>query len=117
MVNQMEFHPYLVQQDLIEFCQSKGIQYEAWSPIMRGGIMDIEFLKILAEKYKKTIAQIVLRWNLQKGIVTIPKSSNKNRIEENGNLFDFELSEEDIQAIDNLDKNQRIGPDPNNFSF
>ncbi len=117
MVNQMEFHPYLVQQDLIDFCQSKNIQYEAWSPLMKGEIMKIEPLQKLATQYEKSVAQIVLRWNLQKGIITIPKSSNKNRIAENANLFDFELSKEDIQVINDLDKNYRIGPDPNNFNF
>lgn len=117
MVNQMEFHPHLVQQDLIEFCNQKGIQYEAWSPLMRGKILEIELLKNLSEKYNKTIVQIVLRWNLQKGVVTIPKSSNPERIKSNSELFDFQLTQEDIKAIDALDINTRIGPDPNNFNF
>ncbi len=117
MVNQMEFHPYLVQQDLIDFCNSKGIQYEAWSPLMQGNIFDLDIMKDLASKYKKTIAQIVLRWDLQKGVVTIPKSSKKERIIANSDLFDFELSEEDIQLLDGLDKGKRFGPDPDNFDF
>lgn len=117
MVNQMEFHPYLVQQDLINFCQSKGIQYEAWSPIMRGGVLQIDLLKELSIKYSKPIVNIVLRWNLQKGVVTIPKSSKKERIFSNAALFDFEISEEDMKRIDALDKDVRIGPDPNNFDF
>ena len=77
MVNQMEFHPYLVQQNLIDFCQNKGIQYEAWSPMMQGNIFDLPEFKELAAKYNKTAAQIVLRWDLQKGVITIPKSSKK----------------------------------------
>lgn len=117
MVNQMEFHPYLVQQKLIDFCKLNGIQYEAWSPLMRSEIFKIELLKKLGIKYKKSIAQIVLRWDLQKGIITIPKSSNKERIISNADLFDFELSQEDLYSIDQLDRNYRIGPDPNNFIF
>ena len=71
MVNQMEFHPYLVQQDLLDFCNKNTIQYEAWSPMMQGKIFQMDEFKQLSEKYKKTIAQIVLRWDLQKGVITI----------------------------------------------
>ena len=83
MVNQMEFHPYLVQQELIDFCKKNTIQYEAWSPLMQGNIFELDIMKELAAKYNKTIAQIVLRWDLQKGVVTIPKSSKKERIRAN----------------------------------
>lgn len=117
MVNQMEFHPYLVQQDLIDYCNAKDIQYEAWSPMMQGNIFDVLELKSLAEKYRKTVAQVVLRWDLQKGVITIPKSSKKERIISNAEIFDFELSEEDVKLIDSLDRGQRFGPDPNNFDF
>lgn len=117
MVNQMEFHPYLVQQDLVNFCKSKGIQYEAWSPMMQGNIFDLPILKQMAEKYAKTVAQVVLRWDLQKGVVTIPKSSKPERIVSNADLFDFELSAEDVHVLDNLDRGKRFGPDPNNFDF
>lgn len=117
MVNQMEFHPYLVQQDLIDFCHTNGIQYEAWSPMMQGNIFDVPVLKDLAKKYDKTVAQIVLRWDLQKGVVTIPKSSKKERIVSNATIFDFELSQEDIQLLDGLNKDKRFGPDPDNFDF
>ncbi len=117
MVNQMELHPQLVQQDLINFCNEKQIQYEAWSPMMQGKIFSLSILDQLAKKYNKTVAQIVLRWNLQKGVVTIPKSVKKERIIANGDLFDFELSTEDMKYIDALDKNERTGPDPNNFNF
>ncbi|WP_420603443.1 aldo/keto reductase [Flagellimonas sp.] len=117
MVNQMEFHPYLVQQKLIDFCHTKGIQYEAWSPMMQGNIFDLPQLKELANKYGKTVAQIVLRWDLQKGVITIPKSSKKERIVSNADIFDFELSETDVQLMDNLDRQQRFGPDPDNFDF
>ena len=117
MVNQMEFHPRLVQQELIDFCNSHTIQYEAWSPLMQGKIFNIKELQTLAEKYKKDIAQIVLRWNLQKGIVTIPKSIRRERIISNAQIFDFEITTKDMQAIDRLDKNERVGADPDNFNF
>ncbi len=117
MVNQMEFHPYLVQQDLVDYCNSKKIQYEAWSPLMQGNIFELDIMKELAAKYNKTIAQIVLRWDLQKGVVTIPKSSKKERIIANSDLFDFELSKDDMQLLDGLDRGKRFGPDPDNFDF
>ncbi|GAA4279288.1 aldo/keto reductase [Aquimarina mytili] len=117
MVNQMEFHPYLVQQDLIDFCRQHHIQYEAWSPMMQGKIFELSILDDLAKKYNKTVAQIVLRWNLQKGVITIPKSVKKERIISNADLFDFNISDEDINYIDALDKNHRNGPDPDNFNF
>lgn len=117
MVNQMEFHPYLVQQDLLDYCNSKKIQYEAWSPMMQGKIFDIELFKDLADKYNKTIAQIVLRWDLQKGVITIPKSSKKERIRANADIFDFELSQEDIRFLDGLNQGRRFGPDPDSFDF
>ncbi|SHH08228.1 aldo/keto reductase [Flagellimonas flava] len=117
MVNQMEFHPYLVQQELIDFCNKKDIQYEAWSPMMQGNIFGIELLKEMAAKYNKTVAQLVLRWDLQKGVITIPKSSKKERIVANADIFDFELSETDMEALDKLDRGKRFGPDPDNFDF
>ena len=117
MVNQMEFHPRLVQQDLVDFCSSNKIQYEAWSPLMQGKIFDMPEMKSMAEKYGKTIAQIVLRWDLQKGVVTIPKSVKKERIEGNSDIFDFELEAADVELIDQLDRGERVGPDPDNFDF
>lgn len=117
MVNQMEFHPYLVQQKLLDFCNANRIQYEAWSPLMQGNIFDLDIMKDLAVKYNKTIAQIVLRWDLQKGVITIPKSSKKERIIANADLFDFEISDEDVKLLDSLDRGKRFGPDPDNFNF
>jgi diketogulonate reductase-like aldo/keto reductase len=116
-VNQMEFHPWLVQQDLINLCQQNNIQYEAWSPIMQGKAVDHPLLSEIGEKYNKSAVQVVLRWDLQKGVVTIPKSSNKDRIIRNADLFDFELSHQDMEQIDSMDRNERIGPDPANFDF
>ena len=117
MVNQMEFHPYLVQQDLVDFCNEKGIQYEAWSPLMQGHVFDVDIMGDLAKKYDKTVAQIVLRWDLQKGVATIPKSAKKERIIANANLFDFEINDGDMQLLDALDRGKRFGPDPDNFDF
>lgn len=116
-VNQFEFHPRLVQPELIKYCTEKGIQPEAWSPIMRGKVNEIAELRQLAEKYGKTPVQIVLRWNIQKGVVTIPKSVKTERIISNSDIFDFELSKEDIIKIDSLDKNLRTGPHPDYISF
>jgi diketogulonate reductase-like aldo/keto reductase len=107
-VNQMECHPYLVKQDLQDYCQELGIRYEAWRPVMNGKVNKVPLLRKLAKKYGKNPAQIALRWQLQKGIVTIPKSVHKERIISNGNLFDFELSSEDISRIDALDRNKEI---------
>ncbi len=117
MVNQMEFHPYLVQQELIDFCKNHRIQYEAWAPLMQGRIVDVESLQLLARKYHKDAAQIVLRWNLQKGVVTIPKSVTPARIRSNSKLFDFALSAADMKQIDSLDKGLRYGADPDDFDF
>ncbi len=117
MVNQMEFHPYLVQQELIDFCNKNTIQYEAWSPLMQGHIFEMDIMKDLAAKYNKTIAQIVLRWDLQKGVITIPKSAKRDRIIANADIFDFELVAEDVKKLDQLDRGKRFGPDPNNFDF
>jgi diketogulonate reductase-like aldo/keto reductase len=117
MVNQMEFHPYLIQQDLIDYCHSRKIQYEAWSPLMQGKIFDVQELRSLAMKYGKDVAQLVLRWNLQKGVVTIPKSVHKERIVSNAQIFDFDITSEDMKAIDRLDQNKRVGADPDNFNF
>jgi diketogulonate reductase-like aldo/keto reductase len=117
MVNQMECHPRLVQQDLIDFCHARNIRYEAWSPIMKGGVNDIDLLKQIGKKYGKSPVQVTLRWNLQKGIVTIPKSTNRDRIRQNADIFDFELSNDEVTQFDGLHANYRIGPDPDNFDF
>lgn len=116
-VNQVEFHPELIQPGLLKYCQEKGIQPEAWSPIMKGKVLDIPVLQALAAKYQKTPVQIVLRWDIQKGVVTIPKSVHPERIISNANIFDFELSDEDMAKIDRLDKNQRIGFHPDEIPF
>ena len=117
MVNQNEFHPYLVQPKLLQYCKEQKIQYQAWTPILKGEVNNISVVSEIAAKYGKTPVQVVLRWDLQKGVVTIPKSVRKERIISNAEIFDFELSAEDIKRIDALDKGERRGADPNNFSF
>lgn len=84
---------------------------------MQGNNLDHPTLVSLAQKYNKTPAQIVIRWDLQNGVVTIPKSTKEARIKENANVFDFELSAEDMQAIDAINENRRFGSDPDNFNF
>jgi diketogulonate reductase-like aldo/keto reductase len=111
-VNQVEFHPYLSQKELLRYCTEKGIQLEAWSPLGQGHLLEHELLKGIASKYGKTVAQIILRWDVQLGVVTIPKSIREARIIENADIFDFELSAEEMQAIDGLNRNQRFGSDP-----
>lgn len=117
MVNQVELHPRLTQNELIAFCRKHDIRIEAWSPLMRGKIFDNPTIVKLSEKYNKTPAQIILRWNLQHEIITIPKSVTEHRIIENADLYDFSLTSEDMAAIDALNRNERIGADPDNFNF
>jgi diketogulonate reductase-like aldo/keto reductase len=117
MVNQCEFHPRLVQPELLKYCRENKIQFEAWSPIMKGRVNDVAELKELAEAYGKTPAQIALRWDLQHRVVTIPKSVRRERIVENAGIFDFELSVQDMAKIDALNTCERIGPDPDHIDF
>ncbi|MGI9544445.1 MAG: aldo/keto reductase, partial [Cyclobacteriaceae bacterium] len=117
MVNQIEYHPYLQQREVHQLCQQHKIQLEAWSPLMKGEILKVPEVLAIAEKYGKTPVQVVLRWDLQHGVVTIPKSVNADRIEDNAKIYDFELSETEMACIDALEKGQRFGPDPNNFDF
>ncbi|SEC24739.1 aldo/keto reductase [Paenibacillus sp. GP183] len=116
-VNQVEYHPRLTQKPLLDFCKKKGIQLEAWSPLMQGMLLDQPELMKIAEKHHKSVAQIILRWDLQNGVVTIPKSVKEHRIIENADVFDFELTAEDMASIDQLNQDQRVGPDPDNFNF
>lgn len=116
MVNQVEYHPLLSQVELRQYCQDQGIVLEAWSPLMQGNL-DVPQIQELAEKHGKTPAQIVLRWDLQNGVVTIPKSTHEKRIRENADVFDFELSHEDMALLDGLNQDKRFGPDPDNFDF
>lgn len=117
MVNQVEYHPQLAQKELLQFCKDNQIQLEAWSPLMQGKLLDNPVLQEIADKYGKSTAHVILRWDLQNGVVTIPKSVKEHRIIGNAEVFDFELTAEDMEKIDSLNKEERIGPDPDNFDF
>ena len=117
MVNQVEYHPRLTQKELLHFCKTHKIQLEAWRPLMQGEILNEPTIVELANKYSKKPSQIVLRWDLQHGVVTIPKSVREERIKENADIFDFELDVEDMLAIDELNEDRRLGADPDNFNF
>jgi len=107
-VNQVEFHPKHSQPGLLEFCKKHQIQLEAWSPLIAGEAFKIPVIKKLASKYGKSPAQVVLRWDLQKGVVTIPKSGNPERIAANAQIFDFELEKADMDKLDALNINNPI---------
>ncbi|RIX48702.1 aldo/keto reductase [Paenibacillus nanensis] len=117
MVNQVEFHPRLTQKELLAYTSEQGIQLEAWSPLMQGQLLNDPALTEIAGQYGKSVAQVILRWDLQHGVVTIPKSTKEQRIIENASIFDFELSQADMDRIDGLNQNLRVGPDPDNFDF
>lgn len=117
MINQVEYHPRLTQIELQKFCREHNIQLEAWSPLMAGQLLDNEELQEIASKYGKSVTQIIVRWDLQNDVITIPKSTKEHRIVENANVFDFELTKDDMNRINYLNKNQRVGPDPDNFDF
>ncbi len=113
-VNQIENHPLLTQEELRHYCNQKGIVVEAWSPLMKGNL-DIPLLQELAKKHQKTVAQVVLRWHIQNGVVVIPKSVHPHRIKENSEIYDFSLSDEEMAAISGLNQNHRFGPNPDTF--
>lgn len=119
MVDQVESHPLMNNQELIDWCQGHGMAAAVWSPL--GGpkvpLLQHPVLIDLGEKYGKTPAQIVLRWDVQRNVIVIPKSSKKERIESNIDVFDFDLSAHDMEPIQSLDRGFRVGPDPDNFSF
>lgn len=117
VLNQVECHPYLAQKELKEFCATHDIFVEAWSPLNQGGevLHDKEIEKIAAT-HGKTHAQVILRWHLQNNTIVIPKSVTPSRIEENFDVFDFELTAEEMKAIDALDRNARKGPHPNEMN-
>jgi diketogulonate reductase-like aldo/keto reductase len=114
-VNQIELHPYLQQQGLRHEHEDLGILTEAWSPLAQGAVLDDPAILEIAEHHAKTPAQVVIRWHVQIGNVVIPKSVTPSRIEENFDVFDFELDSEEMEAIKGLDQGRRIGPDPDTF--
>jgi len=116
MVNQVELHPQFPQDELREFCKKHNIVMEAWAPLMQGKVFEIQLMKDLAKKYGKDVGQITLRWHYQRDVVVIPKSTRPDRIVSNAQIFDFEISEADMEKVATL-KGERIGPDPENIDF
>ncbi|AIQ52004.1 aldo/keto reductase [Paenibacillus sp. FSL R7-0331] len=116
-VNQVELHPRFIQKELHDYCTQHQIQIEAWAPLMKGRLQDNGLLQGIAGKHGKTVSQVILRWGLQNRIVIIPKSVTPSRIKENSEIFDFELTSEEISAISGLDAGERIGTDPDKLMF
>lgn len=115
-VDQVEYHPLLTQKELLAYCKENGIQMEAWSPLMQGNL-DQPVLAEIGQKYGKSPAQVVLRWDLQNGVVTIPKSVTPERIRQNADIFDFTLTSEEMERIEALNQDKRFGPDPDHIDF
>jgi len=117
VINQIEFHPHLTQEEVRAYCNDKGIQVEAWSPLMNGALLEEVLIQELASKYGKTPAQIVLRYDVQHNVVTIPKTMTATRMVENLDVFDFVLSDDEMTQLDALNDGLRCGPDPEKFNF
>ena len=116
MVNQLELHPQYVQRDTVEYCKNHRMIVEAWSPLIKGEF-DHPVLIEISRKYNKSVAQILLRWSIQHGFLPLPKSSNKERMLENADIFDFDLSEADIEAMKALEVLGRTGAHPDTAEF
>lgn len=112
VVNQVEFHPFLYQKDLLEFCHSHNIRLESYSPLTKGHKLGDPRLVEITSRYSKSTAQILIRWALQKDVIVIPKSSRTDKIKENADVFDFDISQEDMKALDSLDEDLRTSWDP-----
>lgn len=117
MVDQIELHPTFTQEPLRKFLNAHEIAVEAWSPLGQGKSLNEPIIKEIAAKYQKTTAQIIIRWHIQRDTIVIPKSVHEERIKENFDVFDFELSIEDMEKINTMNKNERLGPDPDHFNF
>jgi len=116
-VNQIEVHPYLTQEPLLAFNTEHGIATEAWSPIAKGGVLTDPVITEIARTQGKTPAQVVLRWHIQLGNIVFPKSTTPSRVQENFELFDFELADADMALISALNKDERTGPNPDEFNY
>ena len=116
-VNQIELHPYLAQDALRAFDADHEIATEAWSPIAQGKVLSDPAIIRVAERVGRTPAQVTLRWHIQRGEIVFPKSVTRSRVEENFEIFDFELSEDDLREISALDRSERTGPDPDTFNY
>ncbi|PTI68462.1 aldo/keto reductase [Staphylococcus succinus] len=112
VINQVEFHPYLLQEPLRRYLEVQNIHAESWSPLMNAQILDDETVKAVASETGKSPAQVIIRWNIEHGVVVIPKSVTPSRIEENLDVFNFSLTTEQVEQLDRLNEDRRIGPDP-----
>ena len=117
VVNQIELHPRLTSESLREYCKRMDIKVEAWSPLANGRLLNEPTINYIAKKHGRTPAQIILRWHIQNDIIIIPKTSSKKRLVENASIFDFRLSMEEMNLIDSLNMNERIGQDPDKLLF
>lgn len=115
VVNQVELSPFLYQKELMDFCLSKKIQMEAYSSLTRAQKFNNPTLKTIAQKYGKSVPQILIRWGLQHNVIQIPKSANQNHLKSNFDVFDFTISDDDMQKLDSLNEDYRIGTDPSTY--
>lgn len=115
VINQVEFHPYLTQNELRKYLEAQNIIMESWSPLMNSQILHDDVINEVANEVGKTPAQVVIRWNIQHDVVVIPKSVTPHRIEENLDVWNFELSDNQMERIDQLNQDKRIGPNPLEF--
>ncbi|KAJ3106503.1 hypothetical protein HDU96_008211 [Phlyctochytrium bullatum] len=111
-VNQIELHPYLQQREIVEYCRQKGIVVEAYCPLTRGKKLDDPRLLAIAKRHNKTAAQVLVRWGIDKGYVTLPKSANFQRLRDNADVFDFSLTKEDLEAMDKFEEDLHLSWDP-----
>ena len=116
-VNQIEVHPYLTQEHVRAFNTEHGIATEAWSPLAQGKVLGESVLTTIANRVGKSAAQVTLRWHIQRGDIVFPKSVTRTRVEENLSLFDFELTDADLAAISSLNRDERTGPNPDEFNY
>ncbi|WP_430791482.1 aldo/keto reductase [Virgibacillus flavescens] len=116
VVNQIELHPKLFQKSTVDYCRQNGIAIESWSPLGRAKYLDDPGLKKIAAKYGKSAAQLIIRWHLEHDFIVIPKSANEKRQRENADVFNFEISTEDMKVLNGMDENLRIGSHPDTIT-
>ncbi|MBV9528231.1 aldo/keto reductase [Sphingomonas sp.] len=112
VTNQVELHPALQQNELVAFHEENGISTTSWSPLGRGALLDDPLLATIASKHGKTVAQVIIRWHIERGLIVIPKASSEGRLRENLDVFNFRLDDDDMRQIATLDRGTRVGPDP-----
>lgn len=117
VLNQVESHPRMSQNELREYAAANDIKIQAWSPLMQGQILKDETLQKIADKYNKSVAQVILRWDIQRDVMLVVKSVRPERMASNADVFDFSLDDEDMKTINDMNQNLRVGPDPDDFDF